>query len=151
MQDGSSSNNHHHLSFNSSSSPDQPAVLMVDHDQSSAYDTNLSFSKMEEVEEADSSKMGHGSAKWMSSKMRLMKRMMRPSSSGIADKAINSSTTTPRSTPRFQNQQGHENIRYSQRSPRNNSANSNTTRVCSDCNTSSTPLWRSGPMGPKVN
>ncbi|KAI4316527.1 hypothetical protein L6164_024504 [Bauhinia variegata] len=26
---------------------------------------------------------------------------------------------------------------------------SNTTRVCSDCNTTSTPLWRSGPKGPK--
>lgn len=24
-------------------------------------------------------------------------------------------------------------------------------RVCSDCNTTKTPLWRSGPCGPKVN
>jgi hypothetical protein len=24
-------------------------------------------------------------------------------------------------------------------------------RVCSDCNTTKTPLWRSGPRGPKVN
>lgn len=23
-------------------------------------------------------------------------------------------------------------------------------RVCSDCNTTKTPLWRSGPQGPKV-
>ena len=23
-------------------------------------------------------------------------------------------------------------------------------RVCSDCNTTKTPLWRSGPRGPKV-
>lgn len=26
----------------------------------------------------------------------------------------------------------------------------NITRVCADCNTTSTPLWRSGPNGPKV-
>ncbi|KAJ7958353.1 GATA transcription factor [Quillaja saponaria] len=31
-----------------------------------------------------------------------------------------------------------------------NSTNNNTaTRVCSDCNTTTTPLWRSGPRGPK--
>lgn len=27
---------------------------------------------------------------------------------------------------------------------------SNGVRVCSDCNTTTTPLWRSGPQGPKV-
>lgn len=27
----------------------------------------------------------------------------------------------------------------------------NTVRVCADCNTTKTPLWRSGPRGPKVN
>lgn len=38
----------------------------------------------------------------------------------------------------------------------NNSINSsninsnNTIRVCADCNTTKTPLWRSGPRGPKV-
>ncbi|KAK7383319.1 hypothetical protein VNO78_28995 [Psophocarpus tetragonolobus] len=83
-------------------------------------------------------KNDHGSGKWMSSKMRLMKKMMRRSMSPTTDKAINSS-------PRFQNQ-GLES-RYRQRSPRNNTTT--TTRVCSDCNTSTTPLWRSGPKGPK--
>jgi hypothetical protein len=39
----------------------------------------------------------------------------------------------------------------SQRSPHsNNSGGNNITRVCSDCKTTTTPLWRSGPMGPKV-
>ncbi|XP_061374729.1 putative GATA transcription factor 22 [Gastrolobium bilobum] len=109
-------------------------------------DRNLSSHKMEE----EDSKNGHGCAKWMSSKMRLMKKMMRPSSSAATDKAINTTTTSTTTTitttsPRFQNE-GHQN-RYSQRSPRNNSTT--TTRVCSDCNTSSTPLWRSGPKGPK--
>lgn len=40
----------------------------------------------------------------------------------------------------------------------NNTTSSNTmisniihpVRVCSDCNTTKTPLWRSGPQGPKV-
>ena len=33
----------------------------------------------------------------------------------------------------------------------NTSSNNNTPiRVCSDCNTTKTPLWRSGPQGPKV-
>ncbi|KAF1886220.1 hypothetical protein Lal_00045450 [Lupinus albus] len=77
----------------------------------------------------------------MSSKMRLMKKMMRPNSNSTTVKAI---TIT---TPRFQNQV-HEN-RQSQRSPYNNGNNTATIRVCSDCSTSSTPLWRSGPNGPK--
>ena len=29
--------------------------------------------------------------------------------------------------------------------------NNGVIRVCSDCNTTKTPLWRSGPRGPKVN
>jgi hypothetical protein len=34
----------------------------------------------------------------------------------------------------------------------NNSSNNNITiRVCSDCHTTKTPLWRSGPTGPKVH
>lgn len=38
----------------------------------------------------------------------------------------------------------------------NNSSRSSTStvcavRVCSDCSTNTTPLWRSGPRGPKVN
>ncbi|KAJ1442801.1 Zinc finger, GATA-type [Sesbania bispinosa] len=116
-------------------------------DRSSACDPNLSFSS--KMEDQEDSKNCHGSAKWMSSKMRLMKKMMRPSTTPTTthDKAINTTTSATPLSPRFQNQ-GQEN-RYSQRSPRNNNNNSTTTRVCSDCNTSSTPLWRSGPMGPK--
>ncbi|KAK7321595.1 hypothetical protein VNO77_32398 [Canavalia gladiata] len=106
---------------------------------SSTCESSLWSNKMEE----EDGKNGHGSS-----------NMMRPSSSSPApDKAINSTntnitTTTP--TSRFQNQ-GLEN-RYSQRGPRNNNNNNTTTttRVCSDCNTSTTPLWRSGPKGPKT-
>nr|KYP72244.1 Putative GATA transcription factor 20 [Cajanus cajan] len=102
-------------------------------DRSSAGESNLGS-------EDSKNNVSHGSGKWMSSKMRLMQKMMRPSMSPTTDKlAINPN-------PRFQNQ-GHQS-RYSQRSPRKYN-NTTTTRVCSDCNTSSTPLWRSGPKGPK--
>ncbi|XP_045824359.1 putative GATA transcription factor 22 [Trifolium pratense] len=133
-QDGSSSNNHEQVYNNSSSDP------------SSARDTNLSSSLEEES--------GHGSEKWMSSKMRLMKKMintttattddatktpiMRSSNNSAADKQI---TTTPMMNPSNY---------LRQRSPHsNNSGGNNIIRVCSDCNTTTTPLWRSGPMGPK--
>ncbi|KAK9099271.1 hypothetical protein Syun_026316 [Stephania yunnanensis] len=71
---------------------------------------------------------GSTSAKWMSSKMRLMKRMMNSS------------------------RPGSDNFHQNQQNPSNNStniSNGNNIRVCSDCNTTKTPLWRSGPRGPK--
>ncbi|XP_068653431.1 putative GATA transcription factor 22 [Aristolochia californica] len=78
------------------------------------------------------------SVKWMSSKMRLMKKMANP------DQTVFSKPTS--------NQQDFFSL---QRSPplcdddsTNNSPGSKI-RVCSDCNTTKTPLWRSGPQGPK--
>lgn len=122
-----------HAGSSSNCNSSDPAMV----DPSSASEPNLPSSyKMEEEDSKNS--IGHGSGKWMSSKMRLMKKMMNPTT----DKAL----INP--SPRFQNQ-GQES-RHSQRSPRNNNSSS-TTRVCSDCNTSTTPLWRSGPKGPKVN
>ncbi|KAL2317914.1 hypothetical protein Fmac_031790 [Flemingia macrophylla] len=119
LQDGPSSRNCN-SSFNISAEP-------VMEDPSSGCESNLPW------EDSKNINNGHGSGKWMSSKMRLMKKMMRPNMSPTNEKAINQN-------------QGHQS-RYSQRNPRNN--NTTTTRVCSDCNTSSTPLWRSGPKGPK--
>ncbi|XP_070033207.1 putative GATA transcription factor 22 [Nicotiana tomentosiformis] len=49
-------------------------------------------------------------------------------------------------------QQSYPNLEtdYSSNSSSNNSNNNNIPiRVCSDCNTTKTPLWRSGPKGPK--
>ncbi|KAL0410512.1 UNVERIFIED_CONTAM: putative GATA transcription factor 22 [Sesamum latifolium] len=73
--------------------------------------------------------------KWMSTKMRVMhkmkntdrvtgssfKQLLQPSSSMETDLSSNSSS-------------------YNSNSP---------IRVCADCNTTKTPLWRSGPKGPK--
>nr|XP_016510501.1 PREDICTED: putative GATA transcription factor 22 [Nicotiana tabacum] len=50
-------------------------------------------------------------------------------------------------------QQSYPNLEtdYSSNSSSNNSNNNNIPiRVCSDCNTTKTPLWRSGPKGPKT-
>ncbi|KAF2304344.1 hypothetical protein GH714_030292 [Hevea brasiliensis] len=66
----------------------------------------------------------------MPSKMRLMQKMINSNSNF-------SGTDQPvKFTLKFQDQQCHNN-------------NNNSIRVCADCNTTSTPLWRSGPRGPK--
>lgn len=69
----------------------------------------------------------------MSSKMRLMKKMM-TSDQTAANMSENSMQKSE-----------------DQNSCNNSFNNSNNTiRVCADCNTTKTPLWRSGPRGPKV-
>ncbi|KAL5539961.1 hypothetical protein UlMin_045184 [Ulmus minor] len=78
---------------------------------------------------------GSSSVKWMSSKMRLMKKMMNdpdyPSASSDKGERINHMQ---------QKNNGHQSY---------NNSSSNSVRVCSDCSTTTTPLWRSGPRGPK--
>ncbi|KAK9274398.1 hypothetical protein L1049_019212 [Liquidambar formosana] len=86
-------------------------------------------------EDRDETKSQSGSLKWMSSKMRLMRKMMN-SNCAATDKAI-----------RFEHklhdhQHGNGEINFSDNS-------NNTIRVCADCNTTKTPLWRGGPRGPK--
>ncbi|KAK4415668.1 putative GATA transcription factor 22 [Sesamum alatum] len=64
--------------------------------------------------------------KWMSTKMRLMQRMKntdRVSASSSIENDLSSNSSS-----------------YNSNSP---------IRVCADCNTTKTPLWRSGPKGPK--
>ncbi|KAI5393501.1 hypothetical protein KIW84_060580 [Lathyrus oleraceus] len=108
-------------------------------DQRSARDTNLSSS----MEVEDSGKRnGDGLGKWTSSKMRLMKKLMIPERSYDAatneEKAIINTSASAATTP---SNRGFQNERYNQGSP--------TARACVECQTTSTPLWRSGPMGPK--
>ncbi|XP_077225371.1 putative GATA transcription factor 22 [Tasmannia lanceolata] len=103
--------------------------------------SNPSFSLKSSISKGDDrfgDQLDNGSVKWMSSKMRLMKKMMR-SDTSLENNQINN-------TQMCQNQQ---------RSPRpceednSNNSPSDKIRVCSDCNTTKTPLWRSGPQGPK--
>ncbi|XP_072999762.1 protein CYTOKININ-RESPONSIVE GATA TRANSCRIPTION FACTOR 1-like isoform X2 [Typha latifolia] len=82
----------------------------------------------------------HGSNKWMSSKMRFIKKMMK---------------FKPRRNMQVlvQDQEGEVLGRNGSINNDKNSNNNNSPigiiRVCSDCNTTKTPLWRSGPRGPK--
>ncbi|WOK99858.1 protein CYTOKININ-RESPONSIVE GATA TRANSCRIPTION FACTOR 1 [Canna indica] len=78
----------------------------------------------------------HESVKWMSSKMSWMRKMMMSSDQSVVSKARRGS----QDHPHFEQQQNSSNI---------NSLAGGVIRVCSNCSTTKTPLWRSGPQGPK--
>ncbi|KAK7329698.1 hypothetical protein VNO77_23873 [Canavalia gladiata] len=86
-----------------------------------------------------------GSVKWMSSKMRMMRKMMVSDQTDAYIAAGNSKhkfedkkqPLSPLGTDNSSNN-------YS-----NHTTNNNAVRVCADCHTTKTPLWRSGPKGPK--
>ena len=111
-----------------------------------------------------------GSVKyWMSSKMRLIQKMSNHPDQSDQSPATNTlsgtaGTTTSTSAAnnsdhqlRAQKSEHGKLVPHSRTSPNQDNTqftfnfNTNTTvRVCSDCNTTTTPLWRSGPRGPKV-
>ncbi|KAJ8766940.1 hypothetical protein K2173_011758 [Erythroxylum novogranatense] len=95
----------------------------------------FSLSKNEDKEEylSDNS----SSVKWMSSKMRLMKKMT------TSDQTVQD---TPETTRR---KFGDHTERSSLIPSTENNSSNNAIRVCADCSTTKTPLWRSGPRGPK--
>lgn len=82
-----------------------------------------------------------GSGKWMSSKMRFMRKMTG------SDKITSG---RPRKNALGSNdhlrQFAENNVNSDNQILPNGSI-----RVCSECNTTKTPLWRSGPGGPKVS
>ncbi|XP_076917842.1 uncharacterized protein LOC143607999 [Bidens hawaiensis] len=83
--------------------------------------------------------------KWMSSKMRVMLKMK---------KTDPSKSNTLRSPVKELKLEDHHDHQEPTSSPMDETVHSNTSnnipiRVCSDCNTTKTPLWRSGPQGPK--
>lgn len=84
---------------------------------------------------------GDGSGKWISSKMGLTQELMKNSNQmGSAVKPI------------VHTAQGYGDRAASSTLETDNSCSNNSSvaiRVCSDCNTTKTPLWRSGPRGPK--
>ncbi|XP_028807027.1 putative GATA transcription factor 22 [Neltuma alba] len=94
-----------------------------------------------EEDEEEESKSGYESAEWMPSKIRLMRKMMIPNTSHPVPRK-ESNITPNTQTREHQKTQTHK-------SPPNHRNNTTTTRVCADCNTTSTPLWRGGPKGPK--
>lgn len=104
--------------------------------------------------------------KWMSSKMRVMQKMKSSDraamGASMASAATTITTTTTvatataatTTTMKIEDQKRASSSlepEYSSNSSSNNSSSNNVPiRVCADCNTTKTPLWRSGPKGPKV-
>ncbi|KAL0426900.1 UNVERIFIED_CONTAM: putative GATA transcription factor 22 [Sesamum latifolium] len=88
--------------------------------------------------------------KWMSSKMRLMHKMKNPTTTTTDRVAlkISSGATGPTKLEdqKLQPSSSLETDLSSNSFPSNNNS---PIRVCADCNTTKTPLWRSGPKGPK--
>ncbi|KAL5728791.1 hypothetical protein ACHQM5_001831 [Ranunculus cassubicifolius] len=83
-----------------------------------------------------------GPVSWMSSKMRLMKKMIN------SDRSSMDGDQKPRRGKLwFQDQNSPCNANNT--TSDNLGSNSTMIRTCSDCNTTRTPLWRSGPKGPK--
>ncbi|KAI7741269.1 hypothetical protein M8C21_016598 [Ambrosia artemisiifolia] len=80
--------------------------------------------------------------KWMSSKMRVMLKMKKRDPTKL---------NTFQSTAKETKLENHHDHKEQERENAINISYSNNTliRVCSDCNTTKTPLWRSGPQGPK--
>lgn len=79
--------------------------------------------------------------KWMPLKIRFMQKMKDPTY-GNGSTEDESLQVADEFTKNYRRQDRTE-IRFL-------SNGNNATRVCSDCNTTTTPLWRSGPRGPKV-
>lgn len=115
---------------------------MVEEGRSCERESTLKFSiwKKEDKQE-NNNQSDHGSMKWMSSKMRIMRKMMR--SSDHRDLSSN-----PRL--KYEDQKPSPLLETDNSSSSSYINSNNTIRVCADCNTTKTPLWRSGPRGPKV-
>lgn len=84
------------------------------------------------------------SGKWLLSKMRIMRNMMSPEET-VTKKPRKSKQLLQEQQPQQQSTQANNSSNI------NNSPSDGMVRVCSDCNTTKTPLWRSGPSGPKVS
>uniref|UniRef100_A0A2P2NG94 Putative GATA transcription factor 22 n=1 Tax=Rhizophora mucronata TaxID=61149 RepID=A0A2P2NG94_RHIMU len=83
-----------------------------------------------------------GTVKWKPSKMKLVRKTINSSNCPEADNKPAKFALNLQDHPHSQNNKD-TNITSSSRS------NVDTIRVCADCNTTTTPLWRSGPRGPK--
>lgn len=90
-------------------------------------------------------------AKWMSSKMRIMHKMKNSTTTGHNNNKVEDhhhhhqqKQGSYNSTTSFEGDHNLSSCSY------NNNSNP-PVRVCTDCNTTKTPLWRSGPKGPKVS
>lgn len=97
--------------------------------------------KQERNENVEAAAEDGSSVKWMSSKMRVMRKMM------VSDQAENDTRHKFEDQKQPLSPLGTDNSSSNNNYSKNHS--NNTVRVCADCHTTKTPLWRSGPRGPK--
>ncbi|KAG8491484.1 hypothetical protein CXB51_014665 [Gossypium anomalum] len=145
----SSSSTVHHLAAGSCQREPQEfqdqAKIYVSKDgalENSDCGLKLSLWKKEERVESDHHHED-SSTKWMPSKLRILRKMM---SSNHTD--LSKSSSPKIEDQKLQNQPS-PSPDNSCNSSYNNDINNSPIRVCADCNTTKTPLWRSGPRGPK--
>ncbi|MBA0810407.1 hypothetical protein Gohar_002409 [Gossypium harknessii] len=145
----SSSSTVHHLAAGSCQREPQEfqdqAKIYVSKDgalENSDCGLKLSLWKKEERIESDHHHED-SSTKWMPSKLRILRKMM---SSHHTD--LSKSSSPKIEDQKLQNQPS-PSPDNSCNSSYNNDINNSPIRVCADCNTTKTPLWRSGPRGPK--
>lgn len=106
----------------------------------------LTLWKKDDHEPSDNMNMStRDPVKWMSSKMRLMRKMKNPDVN-LATKRLRSDNQKLQS---YSSMKTDHHSGTNGLSPNNNNIISGPIRVCADCNTTKTPLWRSGPKGPK--
>lgn len=116
---------------------DHPGSAVMDEIGSGSTGLKLSISSEKEERNDQNQSENSSSVKWMSSKMRMMKRMMYSSSDAAATQKLEDHQKQPPSSS------------LELDNSNNTTTTTNTIRVCADCNTTKTPLWRSGPRGPK--
>ncbi|KAG2666041.1 hypothetical protein I3760_15G037300 [Carya illinoinensis] len=115
----------------------------VEEDSKNPDKLSLSCLRDQEGRDHGSKNAINGPVQWMSSKMRFMQKMVDPN--------FPATNRPVRSTKKLQNNHQQHGI-FEMSSSLHNSNNNNAAaaaRVCADCSTTTTPLWRSGPRGPK--
>lgn len=112
-----------------------------DADSGSHVKLSLCDHYIKEEEEDDDADV-RSNAKWMPSKIRFVRKTMNMDRAAGSRTRRHAREAQDRSS-RVSNYYGMGNINMSP-------SGDDVVRVCSDCHTTKTPLWRSGPCGPKV-
>ena len=126
-------------------SPFRQTIQSIDGDmiQRSAYDPY----DTENNKHTEGLRSGGGGGGWtVSSSPPAKMKIMRRKATSEYPEGGGGGARKPRRRP-----QAHHQDAESQLLQQQQQAMGGVVRVCSDCNTTKTPLWRSGPRGPKVN
>ncbi|KAK9060809.1 hypothetical protein SSX86_021515 [Deinandra increscens subsp. villosa] len=143
----------------SSSKPLTPHMFLNSNDQNGVFNRELQHPQYQH--EGDNfgleSYTNHGiennnmnndlhQVRWMSSKMRVMLKIKKSNNHPM------SSSSTSREVVKLEEHKPSSSIEETDNSSNSTTSSNNNLipiRVCSDCNTTKTPLWRGGPQGPK--